>query len=71
MTHTTLLNCVLPTVNSQIPKVSAKKGRNWLYTLLKLRSRFGNNTLKFVVVCSENGTAVLKGSAVAGTTIDL
>ena len=30
-------------------------------TLLEPQSRFGDNTLKFQVVCPQNGTAVLKG----------
>ena len=30
-------------------------------TLLEPRSRFGDNPLKFQVVCPQNGTAVLKG----------
>ena len=30
-------------------------------TLLELQSRFGDNPVNFQVVCSQNGTAVLKG----------
>ena len=36
-------------------------GRKNGLTLLELQSHFGGNPLKFEVVCTRNGTAVLKG----------
>ena len=40
---------------------ATKRQVQQLLTLLEPQSRFGDNSLKFQVVCPQNGTAVLKG----------
>ena len=63
------------TINTGIPRNATEYGNitktlknkshriNRRFTLLEPQSRFGDNPIKFQVVCPHNGTAVLKGSS--------